>query len=80
MKNTGVYDDDDDDDDDYAYDEELDSERTLMPYCPTTPPIIDPPLRGSTQGRRIQMLPTTQILQRLLILLAQLMLNIPQKI
>ena len=29
MKNTGVY--DDDDDDDYAYDEELDSERTLMP-------------------------------------------------
>ena len=47
MKNTGVYDDDDDDDDDdYAYDEELDSERTLMPYSPTTPPIIDPPLRG----------------------------------
>ena len=78
MKNTGVY--DDDDDDDYAYDEELDSERTLMPYCPTTPLIIDPPLRGSTQGRRIHMLPTTQILQRLLILLAQLMLNIPQKI
>ena len=50
MKNTDVYhDDDDDDDDDFAYGDDLDSGRTLMPDSSTTLPIIlHPPLRGST--------------------------------
>ena len=76
IKNTGVYhddDDDDDDDDDFAYGDDLDSGRTLMQDSSTTLPIIlHPPLRGSTQGRGIRILPIKQILQRLLILLAQL--------
>lgn len=55
----------------YVYVDELDSERTLMPDYPATLPIIlHPPPRGSTEARGIQILPTKQILQRSLILLA----------
>ena len=44
-----------------------------MPDSPTTPPVIlHPPPKGPTQGKGIQILPIKQILQRLLILIAQL--------
>ena len=47
-------------------------EETLTPKAPTTPPVVlDPPPTGLTQGKGIKILPPNQMLQKLLILLAE---------